>query len=119
MRDASRTPATAAAQDEELYESQRSRVAMPLEADERLLSAVLGGAFLVVAVVLALVAGDGRAPSPIEIGVLVVAFAALANVEFEIGTGAAIPPSSSSSRCSSCSRWDGCRSPSPPPPGCR
>jgi HD-GYP domain-containing protein (c-di-GMP phosphodiesterase class II) len=91
MRDASRTPAATNSQNEELYESQRSRVAMPLESDERLLSAVLGGAFLVVAVVLALVAGDGRAPGPIDIGALVLAFAALANVEFEIGTGAAIP----------------------------
>jgi hypothetical protein len=71
MRDASRTPASTASQDEELYESQRSRVVMPLEADERLLSAVLGGAFLVVAGALALVAGDGRAPGPIEIGALV------------------------------------------------
>jgi hypothetical protein len=64
---------------------------MPLDADERLLSALLGGAFLVVAVVLALTAGGGRAPGPVDVGVLVLAFAALANVEFEIGTGAAIP----------------------------
>ena len=71
--------------------AQRSRVAMPLDADERLLSALLGGAFLVVAVVLALTAGGGRAPGPVDVGVLVLAFAALANVEFEIGTGAAIP----------------------------
>ncbi|HEX5251248.1 MAG TPA: HD-GYP domain-containing protein [Gaiellales bacterium] len=77
--------------DEELYASQRSRVAMPLDADERLLSALLGGAFLIVAIVLALTAGAGRAPGPIDVGVLVLAFAALANVEFEIGTGAAIP----------------------------
>ena len=69
MRDASRTPATAAAQEEELYESQRSRVAMPLDADERLLSALLGGAFLIVAVVLALTAGPGRTPGPIDVGV--------------------------------------------------
>src|SRR6185437_15202579 len=64
---------------------------MPLDADERLLSALLGGAFLIVAVVLAFTAGAGRAPGPIDVGVLVLAFAALANVEFEIGTGAAIP----------------------------
>src|SRR6476660_1971243 len=88
MRDASPTPAPGASKDEELYASQRSRVAMPLDADERLLSALLGGAFLVVAVVLALTAGSGRAPGPVDVGVLVLA---LANVEFEIGTGAAIP----------------------------
>ena len=91
MRDASRTPAATTSKDEELYASQRSRVAMPLDADERLLSALLGGAFLIVAVVLALTAGAGGAPGPINVLVLVLAFAALANVEFEIGTGAAIP----------------------------
>jgi HD-GYP domain-containing protein (c-di-GMP phosphodiesterase class II) len=91
MRDASRTPAATTSKDEELYASQRSRVSMPLDADERLLSALLGGAFLIVAVVLALTAGPGRTPGPIDVGVLVLAFAALANVEFEIGTGAAIP----------------------------
>src|SRR6185312_11483469 len=42
-------------------------------------------------IVLALTAGAGHAPGPIDVGVLVLAFAALANVEFEIGTGAAIP----------------------------
>src|SRR6185312_1164076 len=91
MRDASRTPAATTSKDEELYANQRSRVTMPLAADERLLSALLGGAFLIVAIVLALTAGAGRAPGPIDVGVLVLAFAALANVEFEIGTGAAIP----------------------------
>src|SRR5689334_24600531 len=91
MRDASRTPAATTSKDEELYASQRSRVAMPLDADERLLSALLGGAFLIVALVLALTAGAGGAPGPIDVAVLVLAFAALANVEFEIGTGAAIP----------------------------
>jgi HD-GYP domain-containing protein (c-di-GMP phosphodiesterase class II) len=91
MRDPSGTQPTPATKDEELYETQRSRVAMPLGADERLLSALLGGAFLIVAVALAATAGGGRTPSPALVVVLVVAFAALANVEFEIGTGAAIP----------------------------
>jgi HD-GYP domain-containing protein (c-di-GMP phosphodiesterase class II) len=91
MRDTPRIPSGTPAKDEALYESSRSRVAMPLEADERLLSAVMGGAFLIVAVALAAVAGDGRMPGPLLLGVLVLSFAALANVEFEIGTGAAIP----------------------------
>jgi HD-GYP domain-containing protein (c-di-GMP phosphodiesterase class II) len=91
MRDPSGTPPTPATKDEELYASQRSRVAMPLDSDERLLSALLGGAFLIVAVALAVTAGGGRHPSLALVAVMVLAFAALANVEFEIGTGAAIP----------------------------
>src|SRR5256885_1571263 len=59
MRDAPRTPAATTSKDEELYASQRSRVALPLAADERLLSALLGGAFLIVAVVLLPAFGDG------------------------------------------------------------
>src|SRR5689334_4382643 len=91
MRDAPRTPAAATSKDEELYASQRSRVAMPLDADERVLSALLGGAFLIVAVGPALTGGARHPPGPIDGGGLVLAFAALANVEFEIGTRAAIP----------------------------
>ncbi len=93
MRDPSGIPSTATpAKDEELYASSRSRVAMPLAADERLVSALLGGAFLIVAVALAAGTGSGgRTPGPFLVTVLIFAFAALANVEFEIGTGAAIP----------------------------
>ena len=76
---------------EEIYASARSRVAMPLKADERLLSALLGGGFLLVALLLALTQGGPRSPGPVLVVVLVLAFAALANVEFEIGPGSAIP----------------------------
>jgi HD-GYP domain-containing protein (c-di-GMP phosphodiesterase class II) len=91
MHDPSGIPSAAPAKDEELYETSRSRVAMPLPADERRVSALLGGAFLIIAVALAATGGGGRSPSPMLVAVLVAAFAVLANVEFEIGTGAAIP----------------------------
>jgi HD-GYP domain-containing protein (c-di-GMP phosphodiesterase class II) len=76
---------------DDMYVESRARLARPLGAGERLFSAALGGAFLVAAIALAFATSSGRSPSLALVAVLVLSFAALANVEFEIGAGSAIP----------------------------
>jgi HD-GYP domain-containing protein (c-di-GMP phosphodiesterase class II) len=90
MPDVPRTRSDPAPSDE-LYAESRARLARPLGTGERLASAGLGGAFLIAAVVLAATTDSQRSPSLALVAVLVLAFAALANVEFEIGAGSAIP----------------------------
>ncbi len=77
--------------DEDPDAKSRSRLRLPLGGGERVTSAVLGGAFLVTAIVLALTASNQRSPSLGVVAALIVAFAVLTNVEFVIGPGAAIP----------------------------
>ena len=90
MPDDPRTRTDQAAADD-MYVESRARLARPLGAGERLFSAALGGAFLVAAIALGVATSSGRSPSLALVAVLVLSFAALANVEFEIGAGSAIP----------------------------
>ena len=90
MPDAPRTRTDSAPADD-LYVESRARLARPLGAAERLISAGLGGAFLFAAIAVALLTHSDRSPSLAVAAVLVLAFAALANVEFEVGAGSAIP----------------------------
>jgi HD domain len=76
---------------ETLHAKSRSRLRLPLGGGERVTSALLGGAFLVTAIVLAVTASNQRSPGLGVVAALIVAFAVLTNVEFEIGPGAAIP----------------------------
>ncbi len=76
---------------DDLYAESRARLARPLDAAERLTSAGLGGAFLFAAIGVALLTHSQRSPSLVVVAVLVIAFATLANVEFEVGAGSAIP----------------------------
>ena len=90
MPDDPRTRTDSAPADDPYVES-RARLARPLGAAERLISAGLGGAFLFAAIAVALLTHSQRSPSLVVVAVLVLAFAALANVEFEVGAGSAIP----------------------------
>jgi len=92
MQDAPRTRSDPASTEvEELYAQSRSRVVQPLATGERLLTGALGGSFLIVALLLAGMTSSPRTPGLLLAIVLVLSFAALANVEFEIGAGSAIP----------------------------
>jgi HD domain len=90
MPDISR-PDPSLSEDENLYAKSRSRLRLPLGGGERVTSAVLGGAFLVTAIVLAVTASNQRSPGLGVVAALILAFAMLTNVEFDIGAGAAIP----------------------------
>ena len=90
MPDDPRTRTDSAPADD-LYAESRARLARPLGAAERLISAGLGGAFLFAAIGVALLTHSQRSPSLAVVAVLVLAFATLANVEFEVGAGSAIP----------------------------
>jgi hypothetical protein len=92
MPDAPRNaPLPAPADIDDLYVKSRDRLARPLGGGERLVSAGLGGAFLALAIALALGTSSDRSPSLALVAVLILSFGALANVEFEIGAGSAIP----------------------------
>ena len=85
-------PDTASAPADDPYVESRARLARPLGAAERLISArpgrrVPGAPRSRVA----LLTHSQRSPSLVVVAVLVLAFAALANVEFEVGAGSAIP----------------------------
>jgi HD-GYP domain-containing protein (c-di-GMP phosphodiesterase class II) len=75
---------------EGLIEDGRSRRFSRLATRELLASVVTGGAFLAAAVPFALLFESARAPGPLTIAVLVVAYALVYKVEFEIGSGLAI-----------------------------
>ena len=74
-----------------LVAQSRERIRLRLGDRERFSSLVVGGAFLAVAVPLAVVPTSERAPSFLLIASLVVAYAASSRVLFEVGAGFAIP----------------------------
>jgi hypothetical protein len=84
-------PGPAPAEVEDTYAKSRERLARPLGGGERLIAATLGGTFLLAALALPFATSSARSPSLVLAAVLVLAFAALANVEFEVGAGSAIP----------------------------
>jgi HD-GYP domain-containing protein (c-di-GMP phosphodiesterase class II) len=75
-----------------VIEESRARQERALARRDLQASAVIGGAFLVTASTLAvLLPSGGRAGSPWLATLLVVAYAALSRVEFEVGSGVAVP----------------------------
>jgi HD-GYP domain-containing protein (c-di-GMP phosphodiesterase class II) len=91
MRESNSTSPGPPSEVEELYARSRTRVGLPLARNERLVSMLLGGAFLVVAAGLAVTTTSHRSPSAAVVIALVVAYGGLASVEFEIGPGSVIP----------------------------
>ena len=90
MPDITRTD-PAPAEDGELYAKSRSRLRLPLGGGERVISALMGGTFLVTAIAMAATGSNQRSPGVGVVVALILAFAALTNVDFEIGAGMAIP----------------------------
>jgi HD-GYP domain-containing protein (c-di-GMP phosphodiesterase class II) len=76
---------------EGLLEDSRTRTAERLAGRDRWTSALVGGGFLVAAVATAAFAETDRSPSAGVAGALVLAYALLSRVEFEIGGGSAVP----------------------------
>ncbi len=81
----------APAEDGEIYAKSRSRLRLPLGGRERVISALTGGTFLVTAIAMAVTGSSQDAPGIVVVAALILAFAALTNVDFEIGAGSAIP----------------------------
>ena len=81
----------ARAEDGELYAKSRSRLRLPLGGGERALSVLMAGTFLAAAIALAVTSSSQRSPGLGVVIALIFAFAALTNVDFEIGAGMAIP----------------------------
>jgi diguanylate cyclase (GGDEF)-like protein len=77
--------------DERLVEQARKRRPNRPSARDLWTSAVLGGGFVAVAVVLAATLPANRAPSLLLVGLLVGAYALLSRVELEVGPGSAVP----------------------------
>jgi HD domain len=72
-------------------EAQRARRSSPLARGERLSAAVLGGGFVAVALPLALLLPSSRSPSLLVWAGLIVAYAAAFRLDFEVGSGFAVP----------------------------
>jgi HD-GYP domain-containing protein (c-di-GMP phosphodiesterase class II) len=84
-------PAESRVELEDFVEETRRRVATGLRGRDRLITGVSGAAFLVTAVLLAVLADTSRSVSFGAAAVLIVCYALASRVEFEIGTGSAIP----------------------------
>src|SRR6266516_1877436 len=74
-----------------LIEQSRQLAATPLGDRDRLASLILGGAFLAAAVALALLVGSDRAIGPWTMAVFVASYAVASRIDFEVGTGSAVP----------------------------
>ena len=96
---------------ERLLNEGRERQRSTLQGHERFVRWVSAIGLVVVAVPLALLAPTVRHPSPWAVAALITAFALASRVEFEVGSGSTIPTEIVSSRCSSCFRRAGFRSP--------
>jgi HD domain len=79
------------AEDGGIYAKSRSRLRLPLGGGERALSAMMGGTFLVTAIAMTVTTSSQRHPDLGVVAALILAFATLTNVDFEIGAGLAIP----------------------------
>ena len=76
---------------DQLIEDSRERIERGLERRERRASLAIGGSFLLVALAMLVFIPSGRSPSPLVFLALLLAFAVAARIEFEIGTGVALP----------------------------
>jgi HD-GYP domain-containing protein (c-di-GMP phosphodiesterase class II) len=80
-----------ASDDASLVEAARSRRSRALADRDLRASLVVGGAFLAFALALVALLPTERAPSLLEVGAFVLAYALVARVEFEVGPGIAVP----------------------------
>jgi HD-GYP domain-containing protein (c-di-GMP phosphodiesterase class II) len=76
---------------EELVQASRERAGTRLPTRDRALTLLEATVFLALAVPLALLAGSHRTHAPLPVLALVAAYALASRVEFEVGTGSAIP----------------------------
>jgi HD-GYP domain-containing protein (c-di-GMP phosphodiesterase class II) len=76
---------------DELVERSRERQAQPLARRDRVVTWLVGGAFLAVAAPLALLASTAREPSLQVAVLLVLAYAVVSRIQFEVGSGSAVP----------------------------
>jgi HD-GYP domain-containing protein (c-di-GMP phosphodiesterase class II) len=74
-----------------LIEARRERVGLPLAARESLAGIGSALAFLLAAASISVLLAGDRHPSPFLVGALLVAYALASRIEFEVGTGSAIP----------------------------
>jgi HD-GYP domain-containing protein (c-di-GMP phosphodiesterase class II) len=74
-----------------LIEQSRQLAATPLGDRDRLASLLLGGSFLAVSIALAVVAHSSRQTGFWTLAVFVVSYALASRIDFEIGTGSAVP----------------------------
>ena len=74
-----------------LVEERRERRSQPLARTERLASLIIGGSFFVAAIPFAVLVESSRRPSVVTVVLLLAAYAVASKVEFEIGTGFAVP----------------------------
>jgi HD-GYP domain-containing protein (c-di-GMP phosphodiesterase class II) len=74
-----------------LIERARERASTPLGDRDRLASLLVGGSFLAVSVALAVVVNSSREAGILTVLVFVVSYAVASRVDFEIGTGSAVP----------------------------
>src|SRR6267142_553030 len=74
-----------------LIEQSRQLAATPLGDRDRLASLLLGGSFLTVAVTLAALAHSSRQVGLLTVLVFVASYALASRIDFEIGTGSAVP----------------------------
>src|ERR1051326_3716650 len=83
--------AAAGTDDESLIEQSRGLLNLPLGSRDRLATYLLGSGFLVAAVALGPAAAAPPVASPATVAFLVAAYAAVSRIDFEIGTGSAVP----------------------------
>jgi diguanylate cyclase (GGDEF)-like protein len=74
-----------------LIEASRERLASTLGRREAVAGALFAGGFLAAAIALAVVAPGAREVSPAVLAVLLAAFVSASRVEFEVGSGCAVP----------------------------
>ena len=84
-------PSSASFDGDLLIEQSRDIAGRHLGDRDRLASLILGGAFLAAAVVLALLVGSDRAIGPWTMAVFVASYAVASRIDFEVGTGSAVP----------------------------
>jgi HD-GYP domain-containing protein (c-di-GMP phosphodiesterase class II) len=74
-----------------LIERSRERASMPLGDRDRLASLLLAGSFLAVSVALAVLVDSARVTGVVTVLAFVVSYALASRIDFEIGTGSAVP----------------------------
>src|SRR2546426_1630763 len=91
VRESASLPGNAEVDADALIERSRERAATPLGDRDRLASLLLGGSFLAVAVTLAALAHSSRQVGLLTVLVFVASYALASRIDFEIGTGSAVP----------------------------
>ncbi len=86
-----RAPADLDPEVEGLVEESRRRVSRPPSGRDRWVSALIAGAFVGAALPLALLPDSGRHPSALTIALVIVVYAIVSHVQFEVGTGSVVP----------------------------